>query len=299
MPVEDFELGQTVRLRADTAREGAIVAALPSIGDEARYRVFHGPREIRDYFASQLIAVSMTAEEGTFNALFDSDACVDAEQFLARLTAARLSHPQVDAIYSLYAARVQHIPFQFKPLLRLLRADRPRILIADEVGVGKTIETGLILKELQTRGRLDTVLIVCPKSLTTKWRAEMRRFDEEFMILGPDELRYCLREAHLDGAWPAHYGRAIVNLEAIRNEEYLRGVNGRVRRPGMLELDPAPQFDFLIVDEAHHIRNPETNSYEVVRYLRASANRQILMASGVADHPTDSGSRHRERAARR
>ncbi len=117
-----------------------------------------------------------------------------------RLTAARLSHPEVD---TLYAARVQHIPFQFKPLLRLLRADQPRLLIADEVGVGKTIAAGLILKELQTRQRLDSVLIVCPKALVPKWRAEMRRFDEDFRPLAVNELRYCLDEAHLDGTWPA------------------------------------------------------------------------------------------------
>ena len=85
----------------------------------------------------------------------------------------RLDNPQVDHIYSLRSARIQFIPFQFKPLLRLLRSEHPRLLVADDVGVGKTIEAGLILKELCTRRRLDRVLVLCPKALTVKWRAEI------------------------------------------------------------------------------------------------------------------------------
>ena len=96
------------------------------------------------------------------------------DDFRARITAERLSNPQADSLYSLDAARIQFIPFQFKPLLRFLRADQPRLLIADEVGVGKTIEAGLILREMQTRQDVENVLIVCPKALVFKWRTEMR-----------------------------------------------------------------------------------------------------------------------------
>ncbi len=70
--------------------------------------------------------------------------------------------------------------------------------------MGKTIEAGLILRELQARQELGNVLIVCPKALVSKWRMEMRRFDEDFRAAErPTTLRYCLREAHLDGVWPA------------------------------------------------------------------------------------------------
>ncbi|MBA3528568.1 MAG: DEAD/DEAH box helicase family protein, partial [Propionibacteriaceae bacterium] len=199
--------------------------------------------------------------------LFDGDVYSDADTFRARLTASRLAHPQTDNLYALYAARIKQIPFQYKPLLRLLRADRPRLLIADEVGVGKTIEAGLILKELQARQRLDNVIIICPKALVTKWRAEMRRFDEDFHILNSEMLRNCLRETHLDGAWPIQHARSIIPLEVIRKEEYLSGIPGPPKRYGLLELDPPPRFDLLVVDEAHHVRTPETHSHSVVRFL--------------------------------
>jgi len=63
-------------------------------------------------------------------------------------------------------------------VLKLIQADRPRMLVADEVGVGKTIEAGLILKELQARRELKSVLVICPKPLVAerKWQQEMKHF---------------------------------------------------------------------------------------------------------------------------
>ena len=90
--------------------------------------------------------------------------------------------PSTANLYSLRSGRVQFVPYQYRPVLRLIRADRPRLLIADEVGVGKTIEAGLIVKELRARTDISSVLVICPKALVTerKWFVEMKRFDERF-----------------------------------------------------------------------------------------------------------------------
>jgi ATP-dependent helicase HepA len=97
-------------------------------------------------------------------------------------------------------------------VLKLIQADRPRLLIADEVGVGKTIEAGLILKELQARRDIRSVLVICPKPLVAerKWLEELKRFDEQFVHLDGSALRYCLDETHLDGIWPQQHTRAIL-----------------------------------------------------------------------------------------
>ena len=78
------------------------------------------------------------------------------------------------------------------------------MLIADEVGVGKTIEAGLILKELRARIDISSVLVICPKALVAerKWQTELKRFDESFTHLDGALLRHCRREPDLEGDWP-------------------------------------------------------------------------------------------------
>lgn len=262
-----FQIGQLVYLRADSSRSGPVIEILPPTGGRPRYRVFHSPTQIWEYHEDQLVAAEVSASKDRWSQALINQQWLDIDLFKARLTAARLSNPQTDNLYALQAARIQYIPFQFKPLLRLLRADQPRLLIADEVGVGKTIEAGLILRELQTRQQLDNILIVCPKALVSKWQKEMRRFDEEFRILTAETLSYCLREADLDGAWPQQYSRAIIHLELLRIEKYRVGTQGRRSRPGFQTLNSPPQFNLTIVDEAHHLRNPGTSSHEIARFL--------------------------------
>ena len=93
------------------------------------------------------------------------------------------------------------MPYQYRPVSKLIRADRPRLLIADEVGVGKTIEAGLILKELRARMDITSVLVICPKPLVAerKWWTEMKRFDEQFTLLDGSLVRHCVRETDLEG----------------------------------------------------------------------------------------------------
>ena len=249
------------------------MAVLPSGAGAPRYRVFHGP-DHRDYDEHQLVAVDVATPDALLDALADGR-FVPLAEFRARLTAARLAHPAIDELYAMRAARIMHVPFQYKPLLRLLRADQPRLLIADDVGVGKTIEAGLILKELEARGEVERVLIVCPRSLTQKWRAEMRRFDEAFRILDGPALRHCLREADLDG-WPREASRAIVPMELLQRQDYLEGDE---RRPGLLTLEGPPHFDLLIIDEAHHVRNPETGRYSAAAYLATVADAAVLLSA--------------------
>jgi SNF2 family DNA or RNA helicase len=260
-----------------------VVEVLPPVGGVNRYRVFHTPAEVRDYREDQLRAITTTPPADALGEAIAAGRWLDGDLFRARLTAQRLSHPLINNLYAFQAARIQFIPFQLKPLLRFLRADQPRLLVADEVGVGKTIEAGLILKELQTRQRVDNVLIVCPKALVSKWRMEMRRFDEDFRPLTSETLRYCLREAHMDGAWPSQYSRAICHLELLRVEEIMAGTTGRHPQPGLLTLNPPPQFTLAVFDEAHHLRNPGTRSHELARYV-CDVSEAVLFLSATPLH---------------
>ncbi|EFO80003.1 helicase [Oscillochloris trichoides DG-6] len=279
-----FQVGDVVAPNASPDRQGVIMTVLPPVAGSLRYRVFHGPDDIREYAEEQLIERRGHRPEDSWVQMLTGEHGLDITAFRARLTAARLANPLIDTLYALHSARITFIPFQFKPLLRLIRSDQPRLLIADEVGVGKTIEAGLILKELQSRQRLENILIVCPKALVTKWRTEMRRFDEDFRPLDGPALKYCFREAVADRAWPIEYSRAIAHLELLRIEEHLGGSIGKKQIvPGLRTLPPEVRFDLVIVDEAHHLRNPGTNSHELARFL-CDASDAVLFLTATPVH---------------
>lgn len=256
-----FKVGDIVVFKSDSSRKGPVIEILSPVQGQYRYRVFHSPEDTREYLENQISLSPLPTD------YIVSDKGLSPEEFAVRLNSLRLSSPQVDVLYAFHSARIRFIPFQFKPLLRFLRSDQPRLLIADEVGVGKTIEAGLILRELQSRQELRNILILCPKALVVKWRTEMRRFDEDFRPLTAETLRYCLRETHQDGVWPSQYAHSIVHLELLRREEYLTGFQGKRLRHGLFTLNPPPQFDLLIVDEAHHLRTPDTRTNELARFL--------------------------------
>ena len=264
-----FSAGSIVRLKAHPATTGAIVAHLPT-SPEDRYQVFHDGA-IATYYASQIEPIDKESAAQS----------ISPEALHAFLTALQLRHPGTRHLYSLYASRIQFVPYQFRPVLKLIQSDRPRLLIADEVGVGKTIEAGLILKELQARRELQSVLVICPKPLVAerKWLEEMKRFDERFEHLDGAALRYCIDETHLDGVWPQKYARAIVPFSLFDESLLMGQQTNRKRQKGLLDLDPPPAFDLVIVDEAHHIRNTDTWAYRTVRYFCDNAEAVVLMSA--------------------
>src|SRR4029077_20028719 len=101
-----------------------------------------------------------------------------------------------------------------------------------------------------------------------------------FRILSAESLRYCLDEADLEGKWPQEYARSIVHYELFRREPYLAGTESRRRRhPGLLELDPAPRFDLVIADEAHHLRTPGTGSHRLIEHLCFTADAVLMLSA--------------------
>ena len=268
----EFEPGQIVCVRSDPTIRGAVISVMPG-KPENRFKVFVGG-ETQTYYASQL-----QAEDGPD----DKTEYSPCEQFHAYLTARQIRYPGLSTLYSLNAARVDFIPYQFRPVLRFIRSDRPRLLIADGVGVGKTIEAGLILRELQARRDVRSVLIVCPRPLVTerKWLNEMKRFEERFTHLDGGILRYCINEMDLEGVWPEQHQRVIVPYSLLDEVLlYGSGPDGKRKgKKGLLDLDPPPRFDLVIVDEAHHIRNQDTFSHKAVRFFCDHAEAVIFLTA--------------------
>lgn len=267
-----FSVGQIVCLRSNTNAVFPVIELLPSTGAETRYQVFeNGARQV--YYESQLQALEESEE---------TRRTLTANELSALLSAVQLSFPSTSALYSLNSGRVRFVPYQYRPVLKMIRADMPRLLIADEVGVGKTIEAGLILKELQARHDIKSVLVICPKALVSerKWELELKRFDEHFLPLNGSTLRHCIKEAHLEGDWPSQYEKAILPTSLFDKEMLLgEAKDKKSRRIGLLELDPPPKFDLLIVDEAHHIRNTDTYLHQAVKYFADNSDAVLFLSA--------------------
>lgn len=144
--------------------------------------------------------------------------------------------------------------YQLEPLRRALQAPRANLLLADDVGLGKTIEAGLVVQELLLRHRARSVVIVCPPSLSLKWRDEMReKFGLEFTIVDSKQMA-TVRRSHGLAANPFHlFPRVIVSMAWLptpRAQRLLRDVYARV---GQVNTARRFAFDVLIVDEAHHV----------------------------------------------
>jgi len=282
MDSPEFRVGDVVALRSDRSRVGAVIEVIGG-GAEVRYRVLIDGATSTLY-GSQVIPTDSTE---------DSSGEMSAEECKALLTALHIRSPSTSALMSLRSGRVDFVPYQYRPVLKLIRSDRPRLLIADEVGVGKTIEAGLLVKELRARSGLSSVLIICPKPLVSerKWELEMRRFDERFSPLDGPALRFCIKEAHLDGEWPRRYSNAILpmsllNAATLFGKRQPTGRRTRTER-GLIDLDPPPSFDLVIVDEAHHARNPETHTHQAIRFFCDNAEAVVFLTAT----PVQMGSR--------
>ena len=190
----------------------------------------------------------------------------------------RLTRPLENNLYSYLSSKTIFNAHQFKPLLRFLSpTSEERLFIADEVGLGKTIETGIILTEMLSRDRLDNrtpILIICPNSLGPKWAKEMReRFQLDFHIHDGNTLKYTLTTTLQDGRLPPKYNHSIASLQLTRMEDHLNALK---------EIDSRrelPLFGMVIVDEAHHMRNTGTDSNDLGNVLSGMTDMMLMLSA--------------------
>jgi superfamily II DNA or RNA helicase len=142
--------------------------------------------------------------------------------------------------------------YQLEPVARAVAAPTVNLLLADDVGLGKTIEAGLVAQELLLRHRARTVMIVCPAGLTTKWRDEMaEKFGLGFTIVDSEQCAQ-LRRSHGSAANPFRtYPLCIVSLPWLRGPKAQRLLDEVLPLDHL--VDGRPAFDLLILDEAHHV----------------------------------------------
>jgi len=186
----------------------------------------------------------------------------DRPAYWLQLQAARLALVAgFDELICLDALHFTPFDYQIKAAQTALRRFRGRGLLCDEVGLGKTIEAGMVLKEYLLRQMVDRVLILTPPALVEQWREELAskfgltdfvaNYDAEFRELGPR-------------AWAA-FPRVVASLATARRREHRRAITNIV-------------YDLVIVDEAHHLKNRSSVSWKFVNALQ---KKYILMLTAT------------------
>lgn len=257
-----FELNEMVRLRVDPSKTGVVRETIQGEDNRFRYKVFFNSRDQRIVAEEDLLPLGNDVIDV---AAFEMHRNIDDVRRQLLLT--KLNTPFGESLFSIRASRIEFLPYQFKPVLKLIRNPDQHLLIADEVGLGKTIEAGIILTELQARTNINRVLVVCPAALRGKWRDELyTRFGERFDLLDAAPMRGFLDEYQKSGASTPLKG--VASIQLLRRDEFLSQlVENRIH------------FDLVVIDEAHHCRNPGTRAHDLASILADTADATLLLTA--------------------
>ena len=197
----------------------------------------------------------------------DSDSSRCDENYLRFITTlSKIKNEMSDGLLTPISSGIIPLPHQLHALKKALRTNQVRYILADEVGLGKTIEAGMIIEELKARGLIKRVLVVCPTGLVTQWSIEMReKFHEHFQVILPsdyDTIRRLTNSKDVYGTFDyvispmdsvkpieRHVGWSDEKVNAYNQERIYSIINSG--------------WDLIIIDEAHKIAG---SSSEVARY---------------------------------
>jgi superfamily II DNA or RNA helicase len=284
--------GRRVRIKSDPGRSGVLTGAHIAGRASVRLEVSFLDGSGNEFLP--LLALEPVADgppnvyQELRNLRFRS-----AAELRASLTYFRLSGRLAEVVYSLNTTNTEFLAYQFKPVLSFLDSPSRALLIADEVGLGKTIEAGLIWTELRSRDDAKRLLVLCPAMLCTKWQRELaEKFGVDAEICTASETLERLREVSAG----RKQGFAVIgSLQGLRpprgwNDLEEGGDRGAAQLARFLLERQAddPLMDLTVIDEAHYLRNPETQTAQLGRLIRPiTANLVLLSATPIQLHSAD------------
>jgi len=206
------------------------------------------------------------------------------------LTHVKLSGRLADVIYSMEATNTDFYAYQFKPVVKILESPSNGILIADEVGLGKTIEAGLIWTELRSRFDMRRLLVLCPAALREKWCRELSsKIGVHAQICDANETLNILRDEDMQSRGfaivtsmqglrpPRGWEEEDTNRPTIKLASFLRTMESEDRL-----------IDLLVIDEAHHLRNSKTQTNELGQLFKnVSEYTSLLTATPIHNRNED------------
>lgn len=269
-----YTIGNKV-IKADSEGHGTIIEVMPPRRGRQLYKVSWG-NIVTDELEVNLLPDCDISDpfERCISGIFGS-----YSEYSKKNTTFKIRSSNNNTISSLKASKTLFRAYQFKPLLKFLNSPNRRLLVADEVGLGKTIEAGHIMLELKARRELNHVLIVCPKSLQRKWKDELAfKFGLQFKIYESQKDLLADMQEHRVAV------HAIINYEKIRMKRQKSKDENKAKDEmpkNIVEFLSQNDFHFSLVlcDEAHKMRNRETQTYKGAEIIMSQANAAVFLTA--------------------
>jgi superfamily II DNA or RNA helicase len=275
--IEIMKPGTRVRIIANPALIGVTTGRKRERGGNIKWQV-QFPSNLTYVLESQLEAVdehtSMDPvdllEEGQFGR---------AKDLRGNLTYIRLNGRLANLIYSMETTNTEFYPYQFKPVLQFLESPSNGLLIADEVGLGKTIEAGLIWTELRSRFDVRRLMVLCPAMLREKWELELsNRFGIDAKKADATEVYKQFQEKDQEFA-------LISSMQGLRprkgwdDDDPEESTTSKLARLMQDNEHEEPLIDLLIIDESHYMRNPASMTAKLGEIIRSVTNYIVLLSA--------------------
>ena len=277
--------GQLVRMRNDPGKQGTTTGKVVESAGRLLVEVDFGPNEKKLRKFEQLEPVVEVEglhdllRKGSYGSLADLRRILIYEKVKGQLT---------NILYSMESSNTQFYPHQFKPVLKFLDSPVGRLLIADEVGLGKTIEAAFIWKELQARQDARRLLILCPAMLREKWKADLHnKFSVDAELIDAQGLRDKVKRILQNRSMQS--SSSFIHIASLEGTRPPKGwiepetTSPRAELSRLLDQNPATDefsiFDLVIIDEAHYLRNQETANNTLGQLLRDASRHLVLLTA--------------------
>ena len=264
-----FNNGDFVRLRRDPQQSGIINQIRNQNGRS--FVVIQFSNNTRQIPIEQIELVPTQIERPSD--LISRNIIDHPSELKRRLSHVRLSGRLDNIFYAMETSDTTFYAHQFKPVLSILNSPSGNLLIADEVGLGKTIEAGIIWTELLVRNHYKKLLIICPKVLCDKWKLEMQtKFSLDAQIYSKTELVEAISS-------PTFQHKGFVAICGIQSLRAKRNTEDLLAKT-LSEIDGLDsKIDLTIIDEAHHLRNPGTQTHKLAQSISRISEQMLFLSA--------------------